>query len=120
MFTKLFRYFLTAGVAAVVDLFGFWWLFHLGIGVVPAAMTSWVVAAIVNFLLTSHFVFNQRRSIDREAKFIAGALIGFGLNVCITTFFSNYLGVYPPISKLSGISGAFLFNFGINLLWVFR
>jgi hypothetical protein len=40
MFTKLFQYFLTAGVAAVVDLFGFWLLFHLGIGMVPAAMTS--------------------------------------------------------------------------------
>jgi hypothetical protein len=28
---------------------------------------------IVNFLLTSYLVFNQQRSADREAKFIAGA-----------------------------------------------
>lgn len=117
---QFLRYVLTGGAAAVVDLGGFWLLFRLGMPVIPAAMASWFVAALANYALSSRFVFQSARSLNGGFKFVAGALIGFVLNVCITAVCARGLGIYPPAAKVIGIGGAFIFNFAINRFWVFR
>lgn len=120
MFRQFLRYVLTGGAAAIVDLGGFWLLFHLGTAVIPAAMASWFVAALANYALSSRFVFESERSLHGGIKFVIGASIGFSLNVCFTAIGARGLGIYPPAAKVIGIGGAFVFNFAINRFWVFR
>lgn len=120
MTKKLIRYFFTAGVAAIIDLLGFSLLFRLGLSVLFSAIASWFLAAIANYILTSRFVFHKNVDLIQFFRFILGASIGFGLNVAITVILTQYGQIYPPLAKMLAIGCAFLFNFAINLLWVFR
>ncbi|PTE18252.1 hypothetical protein C5F48_23795, partial [Cereibacter changlensis JA139] len=51
MLRKLAQYFLTAGVAAIVDIGGFALLLGVGAALVPAAMASFLAANVVNYVL---------------------------------------------------------------------
>lgn len=120
LLTKLLRYVLTAGVAAVVDVGGFVLLTGAGVGLLPAAVLSFVVAAAVNYLLTSRFVFARGASARGFGLFFAGALVGLAINVGVTVLAATELGLPPGAAKLLGVGVAFLVNFAINAGIVFR
>jgi putative flippase GtrA len=119
-FVKLLRYFFTGGIAAIVDAGGFSLLYQSGVLALPAAVSSFSIAAIVNFLLTSRFVFRQRATIRRFTLFLVAALFGLTVNVGVTMLTIMYLGLDPRLSKIVGIGTAFLINFLLNLCIVFR
>ena len=59
---KFLRYAVTGGSAAIVDAGGFALLVQTGMALAPAAVTSFCVAAVVNFWLTADsFLANARR-----------------------------------------------------------
>jgi putative flippase GtrA len=118
--SKLFRYIFTAGAAAIVDLGGFALFQRAGSSIGWAASISFGVAAFVNYFLTSRYVFQQRRSIVGFASFVAGALVGFGVNVGVTVLLATVFGLWPLFAKLVGITIAFFVNFLINSAIVFR
>jgi len=117
---KFAGYFLSGGAAAIVDAGGFALLLHVGLGTVPAAMASFGIAAIANFLLSAQFVFKQKRSYRGFLAFLAAALVGLAVNVGVTVAVASLLGVPPIIAKIIGIGVAFSLNFALNLLVVFR
>jgi len=117
---KFSRYFLTGGVAAIVDAGGFALLHYLGIGTPPAAVASFALAAAVNFLLTARFVFGQRPTGRGFTLFLLAALIGLTVNVGVTIAGVELLGLEPLVAKIVGIGTAFSLNFLLNLLVVFR
>ena len=119
MISSFVRYFITAGLAALVDLAGFWVLLRYSGSVIVAAMVSWFIAAMVNYALTSRFVFKRDLTWRAGVRFVAGALFGFSVNICVTLGCSIWLGVYPPLAKIAGIAIAFGVNFAVNVLWVF-
>ena len=57
---KLSRYFVTGGIAAVVDAGGFALLERAGVVTPVAASLSFCVAALMNYVLTARFVFGQQ------------------------------------------------------------
>ena len=57
---KLSRYFVTGGVAAIVDTGGFALLERAGVAMPIAAAMSFCIAALMNYMLTAKFVFSQR------------------------------------------------------------
>lgn len=122
MLLKLVRYGLTGGVAAIVDLGGFYMLLrlHVPIPMAISAMLSWLAAAITNYNLTSRFVFNQTTSAGRGMFFVLVAALGLAVNVSITLFCASMFGMNPTLSKAIGIAVAFFFNFLLNVLIVFR
>ena len=81
---KFARYLLTGGAAAVVDVGGFALLHVAGVAPLPAAAASFAVAAVVNYLLTSRFVFHHRGLGWRFPLFLLGALVGLFVNVGVT------------------------------------
>jgi putative flippase GtrA len=111
---------MTGGTAAVVDFIAFLLLLNLSLPVVVCAIASWIVAAVVNYLLTSRFVFAQRPSPAHGLKFIAIAAIGLIINVAVTTAGADYLSIAPAIAKALGTGTAFIFNFLANVRIVFR
>ena len=117
--SQLVRYGMTGGLAAVVDLGVFSILCPAFLRVAPAATISFLLAAVVNYLLTTRFVFNQRAGAGRFVKFLAFAIVGLLLNVSVTVFVAYVSGWPPPVAKAIGIGVAFLFNFWLNTVFVF-
>jgi putative flippase GtrA len=117
---KLLRYFLTAGAAASVDVGGFAALCLTAIPIAVAAITSFCVATVVNYLLTSRYVFNQLPTMQGYGLFFAAAVGGLLVNVSVTLLGSLYLGIAPVLAKTVGVGTAFLVNFWLNLRVVFR
>jgi putative flippase GtrA len=117
---KLFRYFLTAGAAAIVDVGGFAILCLTPIPIAVSAVTSFCVAAVVNYLLSSRFAFNQAATMRGFGLFFATAVGGLAVNVSMTVVGSLYFGIAPVLAKIIGVGTAFLLNFWLNLRIVFR
>ena len=120
MISKLARYVLTGGMAAVIDVGCFRGFLAFGVPTILAASMSWLIAAFVNYGSTSRFVFQRAVSHKHALLFLAGAAVGLSINVSITVLFIRHFGIAPVWSKTLGIGVAFIFNFFINALWVFR
>lgn len=114
------RYLLTGGSAAVVDVCVFAALIRAGSPVVVAATASFLVGSVVNYLLASRFVFPHARSLRRYLMFLAGASAGLVVNVALTSFLVTHTPLVPVAAKIVSIGVAFVFNFAINALVVFR
>jgi putative flippase GtrA len=118
--SKLLRYGVTGGIAAIVDAGGFALLLHAGLSVVMAGCLSFCIAALVNYRLSSRFVFDSQASLRGFASFLAAALVGLAVNVGVTLVGVFSLGLPPIAGKLMGIGIAFIVNFLINLRFVFH
>jgi putative flippase GtrA len=119
-FHKLLRYFLTAGTAAIVDVGGFALLCLTPIPLAVSAVMSFGLATVVNYLLTSRFVFKDAPTIRGYGLFFLAAVGGLIVNVSMTLVGSLYLSVPPVLAKVIGVGIAFLVNFWLNLRVVFR
>ena len=117
---KLVGYFFTAGTAAIVDVGGFAVLCQVGIPIAAAAVASFCVATVVNYLLTSRWVFKQPATLRGFAVFFVAAVGGLMVNVSVTLVGSLHLGMAPVLAKIAGVGTAFLVNFWLNLRIVFR
>ncbi len=115
---KLLRYGVTGGIAAIVDAGGFALL--IGLGIAAAGTASFCVAALVNYLLSSRFVFASGRSAQGFALFFVTALLGLAVNLGVTLAGVYLAGLPPLLAKIAGIGTAFLVNFALNLRFVFR
>jgi putative flippase GtrA len=118
--SKVLQYAVTGGVAAVVDAGGFVLLMTAELSVAVAASLSFGIAALVNYALTSRFVFKRAASVQGFVLFMAAALVGLSVNIGITLLGVFTLGLPPLAAKLAGIATAFLVNFLLNLHVVFR
>ena len=117
---KAMRYVLTGGAAAVVDAVGFISLQAAGIAAGPAAALSFCLAAVINYGLTSRYVFRSALSSQRCAMYFAFAVVGLGINVGATVLLIEVAGLPPYLGKIGGIGFAFFANFAMNIGFVFR
>ncbi len=114
------RYVLTGGAAALVDI-GLFMAFRASdIMVVPAALLSFLMATVVNYRLTARHVFATSSSMRGYAKFLAAAGVGLVVNVSLTGLLSAQAAMAPVFAKIVGVGAAFVFNFLLNALLVFR
>jgi putative flippase GtrA len=118
--SKLLRYGVTGGIAAVVDAGGFALLVNAKLSIFAAGCLSFCIAALVNYSLTSRFAFNREATLRGLAAFTAAALIGLMVNVGVTLLGVFTMGLPPLAAKLMGIGTAFIVNFLINLRFVFH
>lgn len=111
-------YAVTGGLAAVVDIGGFHLLAaHLPGVLLPAAL-SFTLAAGVNYLLTSRWVFGRDwRDLRQALRFFGLACVGLAINTAVTTLLA--LSLHPTLAKAGGVALAFGANFLMNALWVF-
>lgn len=114
------RYLLTGGAAALVDIGLFWFATAWGLAVVPAALASFFAATIVNYRLTSHYVFAVAAGWRGYSRFLAAATLGMIINVSLTGLLVAYTPAPPVFAKICGVGTAFLINFLLNALIVFK
>jgi putative flippase GtrA len=128
---QAFAYLLTGGLAAVVDI----GLFHLltrhaasllagGVrieGVLLPAVLSFCIAAVVNYMLSSLWVYRRQwRSLRRAGLFLVFALAGLCINAGATWWLASSFPVMPTLAKIGGVGMAFVANFLMNTFIVFR
>lgn len=118
--TKLVRYGMTGGIAAIVDAGGFELLVRAGAGIAAGGTASFCIAACVNYWLTSRFVFGRGKTAAGFAFFFVFALVGLAVNMGITLAGVLWLDLAPIVAKVLGIGTAFLINFALNAGIVFR
>ena len=117
---RFLQYGLTGGIAAVVDAGGFVLLVNAKLSIVVASCLSFCIAALVNYNLTSQFVFDREATVRGFASFLIAALIGLTVNIGVTFMGVFMMGLPPLAAKLMGIAIAFIVNFLINLRIVFH
>ena len=117
---KLLQYGVTGGIAAVVDAGLFMLLVNARLNIVVASCLSFCIAALVNYSLTSRFVFNREATIRGLAAFTVAALVGLMVNIGVTLLGIFIVGLPPLAAKLAGIGTTFIVNFLINLRIVFN
>jgi putative flippase GtrA len=118
---QAFGYLLVGGLAAVVDI----GLFHILLPHVHSvgwtAVFSFLVAAMVNFSLSSAWVYRRKwRSLKRAALFLTFALIGLAINASATWLLAHNLPIAPTLAKIGGVGIAFIVNFLMNTFIVFK
>jgi putative flippase GtrA len=118
--TRVFRYGMTGGAAAIVDIGVFSVLCPALLPVATAATISFLCAAVVNYTLSSIFVFKAGFTANRFLKFLAFASVGLVVNVTVTVLVVVLTTALPPIAKVVGTGVAFLINFWLNAAFVFR
>lgn len=116
---QLCRYVVTGGLAAIVDVGGFAILIAQDVPIVFAATSSFALAAICNYVLSSWFVFDTAASMRRFALFLSVAAIGLCINVGATVLLDAWTPLSTVTSKIGGIAIAFLANFTMNRMFVF-
>jgi putative flippase GtrA len=116
----LLQYLITGGAAAAVDVAGFAALSAAGAPVALAAACSFAVATVVNFLLTSRWVFRATPTRHRYFAFLLGAVSALVVNVALTYVGTMYLVQPPVVAKTFAIAMTFLLNFWINSRVIFR
>lgn len=114
-------YLLVGGLAAVVDI----GLFHLLVsrmdGVLLPAVASFLVAAVVNYTLSSVWVYRRQwRSLRRASRFLLFALVGLCINAGVTWWLVHLFAAAPTLAKIGGVGIAFGANFLLNTFIVFR
>jgi putative flippase GtrA len=114
------RYGVAGGSAAVVDLAGFHLLTAGGAPLLPAAVGSFLVSALFNYVLSSIYVFNTPLSSQRLFAFVLFATVGLIINVSVTVATADLLGIPALLAKTTGIATAFGLNFLVNAVIVFR
>jgi putative flippase GtrA len=117
---RLLQYGVTGGIAAVVDAGGFVLLVNAKLSIAVASGLSFCIAALVNYNLTSRFVFNREATVRGFTLFMAAALIGLTVNIGVTLMGVFMVGLPPLAAKLMGIGIAFMVNFLINLRIIFH
>jgi putative flippase GtrA len=119
MLLKFSGYLVSGGIAAVIDAGGFALLHRSGVSTAPAAVVSFLAAAVVNFQLSSNFVFRQAPSRRSFALFLSMATLGLAINAGLTVAISDSLALPPELAKILAIAVTFVVNFLLNYFVVF-
>lgn len=113
---KLVRFFLSAGIAAVVDVLTYYIIInyvikHSAVIINNQSVSahefslfiSYTVGVITNFILTKYAVFNDSTLKSRQqfTRFAMVAGIGFFANYGLLRFFVEYCGLWPTLSRIS-------------------
>lgn len=117
---RLGRYALTGGAAAAADLTAFALLCPAVLPVPAAAACAFTLAALLNYTLSSLFVFRHRLDLKRLGLFLLVSLAGLTVNVGVTVAGAWALALPVVTAKAAGIGAAFLINFWLNSVIVFR
>jgi len=112
-------YALTAGMAAVTDVGGFLALLRLGWWIEPAAALSFLLATVVNYLLSARFVFRHPPSARHYLRFLSVATLGFAVNTGITVGAIRLLETPSWLAKVAAIAIAFFVNYTLAVRFVF-
>lgn len=117
---QLFRYTFVGGAAFIADYLTLYVLTEFcGVHYLLSATIAFIVGLIINYTISTKWVFNPDPQVKKSRKiktieFIGYALIGvigLGLNALIIWVFTEKIGIHYMLSKLISTATVFLWNF---------
>lgn len=122
--TRLIRYFFVGGTAAVVDIGVFGVLVKvLGLPWFPVAAFSFVLATMVNYILSVRFVFKSgvrfRAQTELLLVFVVSA-VGLAVNQAELWLLISRLSWDPLIAKVTATGSVFFWNYWARRHLVFK
>ncbi len=91
-----------------------------GVGPVLASSAGFAIGALVNYLLSYHFVFASREPHwEAGAKFLGVALAGIFLNALLMSLGTQLLQFHYLFSQILATMLVLLWNFSANRRWTF-
>lgn len=87
---------------------------YLGMHYLLSGVCSFAVSVIVNYLLSSHFVFEMDKSRKKEEEFflfVLLSIIGLLINELVLGIFTETLAVHYMISKIVATAIVMVYNF---------
>ena len=136
--SKVFRYFISAGVATIVDIIVYFVMFNyiLKKQVVPVPFIndfvfqaptislaiSYSCGLVTNFTITKFFVFHESTMKTRYQliRFIGVALMILGLNYLLMTFLIRQLDWYPTVARTFSALSIGVLSFLIHKSFSFK
>lgn len=114
-FIQMFRYFITGGLAFIIDVVALFILTeYMNIYYLYSATIAFSLGLVTTYIFSIFWVFSKRK-FDSKAKellvFILIGLIGISLNVLFIWLFTEYLNLYYLISKIISTIIVFIWNF---------
>lgn len=115
IFIQMFRYLFVGGTAFVVD-FGFLWFFCdvCGIYYLISGVLSFIISVLVNYWMSTKWVFNQS-NIDNKVLefnlFLAISTAGLVFTEILLWLFTDIFGMYYLISKIIAAIIVMFWNF---------
>lgn len=117
--TGLIAYMAVAGISAVTE----WGTFAIAATAVPpiaAALSGFVAATAINFVLSRAFVFRSRSPWRSElALLVLSSAAVFVWNLAVFYVLYEFFGVHLMIAKIIGTMAGFLLNFAVRQFWIF-
>ena len=112
---KLFKYFFVGAAAAAVDI-GLFFIFvrMLGFPWFTVSIITFVLATVVNYLLSIHFVFESGKKYSKRME-IVGVFVVSGLALIVHQLvlyvLIEWLYWHPVISKCAATGVVFFWNY---------
>ena len=120
----LLRYLFVGGTAAAVDFLLFGLLIFVGnIPWAYAAIGSFILATLVNYLLSIRFVFDSGVRFNKSAEIGLVFLVsagGLAINQSAMWLMIEKLGIHPILAKPVATLTVFVWNYAIRLTWIFK
>lgn len=115
VFLQFFRYIFVGGTAFVVD-FSLYFIFseYCGIHYLISAILSFIISVLVNYLMSTKWVFNQQNIENRVVEFnlfILISTIGLVFTEILLYLFTDILGIYYLFSKIIASIIVLFWNF---------
>ena len=115
IFIQFFRYLFVGGFAFLVDFFLLYFFSDIcGIYYLISAALSFIISLIINYLISTYWVFNKNQINNKIAEFIVFSLIGVvGLIFTEIILFlcTDIIGLYYLISKIIATAIVMFWNF---------
>ncbi len=134
--SKVFRYFISAGIATVVDVSVFYLSYNYLFRKQPVSFTEQLVFAAptlslvlstscgvtTNFLITKIFVFHEStlKTHKQIFRYVLVAMFVLGLNYLLMTFLIKQLDWYPTIARTFAALSIGVLSFLIHKYFSFR
>lgn len=115
MFIQIIRYFISGGIAAVVD-FGLLYLLteFFGLYYLWSAVISFSVGLLITYLFSITWIFNQRRISNRWIELLIFSVIGVVgllLTYLFMQYFTEVINLHYMLSKVLTTIIVFFWNF---------
>lgn len=115
IFLQFFRYLFVGGFAFLVDFFLLYFFSEFcGIYYLVSAVLSFIISLIVNYVLSTVWVFNKNQIDNRVAEFGVFALIGvvgLAFTEIFLYLFTDVFGLYYMFSKIITTAIVMFWNF---------
>ena len=112
---QFFRYIFVGGTAFVVDFFFLYFFSDIcGIYYLISAVFSFIISVLVNYIMSTKWVFNQDNINNKVLEFnlfILISVIGLGFTEILLYLFTDIFGLYYLISKVIAAIIVMFWNF---------